>query len=80
MRTGRTVQPVSYALRLPDAVQAAALRLLDVSREAINSAVAADDGSGWTHLVSRRALRLQTGHRHDELCCFARGPPMALGG
>src|SRR5215467_9250678 len=41
MRTGRHVQPLSYALRLPDAVQAAALRLLDVSREVINSTIAA---------------------------------------
>src|SRR5215467_7979189 len=41
MRTGQTVQPLSYALRLPDAVQAAALRLLDVSREVINSTVVA---------------------------------------
>jgi putative transposase len=40
MRTGRNVQPLSYALRLPDAVQAAALRLLDVSREVINITVA----------------------------------------
>jgi transposase len=40
MRTGRNVQPLSYALRLPDALQAAALRLLDVSREVINSTVA----------------------------------------
>ena len=41
MRVGRTVQPVSYELRLPDAVQAAALRLLDASREVINATVAA---------------------------------------
>jgi transposase len=41
MRTGRTVQPLSYDLRLPDAVQTAALRLLDVSREVINATVAA---------------------------------------
>jgi transposase len=41
MRSGRNVQPLSYALRLPDAVQAAALRLLDVSREEINVTVAA---------------------------------------
>jgi putative transposase len=41
MPTGRTVQPLSYALRLPEAVQAAALRLLDVSREVINETVAA---------------------------------------
>jgi putative transposase len=41
MRAGRTVQPLSYELRLPDAVQAAALRLLDASREVINATVAA---------------------------------------
>jgi len=41
MRAGRTVQPLSYDLRLPDEVQAAALRLLDVSREIINATVAA---------------------------------------
>src|SRR5215472_3799431 len=41
MRAGRTVQPLSYPLRLPDAAQAAALRLLDVSRQAINATVAA---------------------------------------
>ena len=41
MRVGRTVQPVSYELRLPDAVQAAALRVLDASRVVINATVAA---------------------------------------
>jgi putative transposase len=41
MRLSRTVQPLSYELRLPDAVQAAALRLLDASREVINATVAA---------------------------------------
>ena len=41
MRVSRTVQPVSYELRLPDAVQAAALRLLDASREVVNATVAA---------------------------------------
>ena len=41
MHVGRTVQPLSYELRLPDAVQAAALRLLDASREVINATVAA---------------------------------------
>jgi putative transposase len=41
MRAGRNVQPLSYALRLPDVVQAAALRLLDSSREVINATVAA---------------------------------------
>jgi putative transposase len=41
MRVSRTVQPLSYELRLPDAVQASALRLLDASRESINATVAA---------------------------------------
>jgi putative transposase len=41
MRVSQTVQPVSYELRLPDAVQAAALRLLDASREVVNATVAA---------------------------------------
>lgn len=41
MRVGRTVQPVSYELRLPDAVQAAALCVLDASRQVINATVAA---------------------------------------
>src|ERR1700686_3112237 len=41
MRSGRNFQPLSYDLRLPDAVQAAALRLLDGSREVINATVAA---------------------------------------
>ena len=41
MRAGRTIQPLSYDLRLPDEVQAAALRLLDVSREIINATVSA---------------------------------------
>src|SRR5215469_15596302 len=41
MRADRNLQPLSYALRLPDAVQAAALRLLDASREVINATVVA---------------------------------------
>jgi putative transposase len=41
MRLSRTVQPLSYELRLPDAVQAAALRVLDASLEVINATVAA---------------------------------------
>ena len=41
MHVGRTVQPLSYELRLPNAVQAAALRLLDASRKVINATVAA---------------------------------------
>ena len=34
-------QPLSYPIRLPDAAQQDALRLLDVSREVINATVAA---------------------------------------
>jgi hypothetical protein len=41
MRAGQHVQPLSYQLRLPDGVQAGALRLLDVSRPVINATVAA---------------------------------------
>jgi putative transposase len=41
MRAGRNFQPLSYDLRLPKAAQAAALRLLDSSREVINATVAA---------------------------------------
>jgi putative transposase len=41
MRASRTVQLLSYELRLPDTMQAAALRLLDASREVINATVAA---------------------------------------
>jgi putative transposase len=41
MRAGQTVQSLSYALRLPDAVQGATLRLLDASRAVINATVAA---------------------------------------
>jgi putative transposase len=41
MRTSRDQQSLSYALRLPDEIQADALRLLDVSREVINLTVTA---------------------------------------
>src|SRR5215469_10904957 len=41
MRASRPVQPLSYPLRLPDAAQAAALRVLDVSRQVINATVVA---------------------------------------
>ena len=46
MRRGRDQQSLSYPLRLPDSVQADALRLLDVSREVINQVVKAL----WSHL------------------------------
>src|SRR6516162_8990780 len=40
MRAGQHVQTLSYQLRLPDEVQAEALRLLDVSRPVINATIA----------------------------------------
>jgi putative transposase len=41
VRTSRDQQSLSYPLRLPDEIQADALRLLDVSREVINLAMTA---------------------------------------
>src|SRR5205085_8256192 len=39
MRTGRTHQPLTYDVRLPDEAQADALRLLDASRSVVNQAL-----------------------------------------
>ncbi len=39
MRAGRHYQPLSYDIRLPDEVQADALRLLDASRAVVNAAL-----------------------------------------
>ena len=39
MRAGRYYQPLSYDIRLPDEVQADALRLLDASRAVVNAAL-----------------------------------------
>src|SRR5438045_6263910 len=46
MRTGRTHQPLTYDVRLPDEAQADALRLLDASREVINTTLT----MLWPHL------------------------------
>jgi len=46
MRQGSAYQPLSYDIRLPDNIQADALRLLEVSREAINAALL----QLWPHL------------------------------
>jgi putative transposase len=46
MRQGSAYQPLSYAIRLPDDLQADALRLLDATREAINAALV----QLWPHL------------------------------
>src|SRR5713226_3367341 len=40
MRTDRDQQPLSYDVRLPDQVQADALRLLDASRAVVNALLA----------------------------------------
>src|SRR5215471_20055625 len=40
MRTDPTVQPLSYDVRLPEEVQADALRLLDASRAVVNALLA----------------------------------------
>ena len=41
MRSKRAPQSLSYPIRLPDGMQADALRLLDVSRSVINATVVA---------------------------------------
>src|SRR5438309_9088031 len=46
MRTGRTHQPLSYDVRLPDEAQADALGLLDASRAVVNQALTIL----WPHL------------------------------
>src|SRR5215472_7376912 len=46
MRFGQHVQPLSYDLRLPDAAQADALRLLEASRTVVNALLLAL----WPHL------------------------------
>jgi putative transposase len=46
MRAGRYYQPLSYDIRLPDEVQADALRLLDASRAVVNAAL----GQLWPSL------------------------------
>src|SRR5260370_2570937 len=62
MRAGRDYQPLSYDLRLPDEAQADALRLLDVSRAVVNTALGQlwpflDEfmteraGPAWKHVV-----------------------------
>src|SRR3974377_142683 len=41
MRSTLATQALSYPIRLPDVLQPGAIRLLDVSREVINSTIAA---------------------------------------
>ena len=63
MRASRTIQPLSYDMRLPDAAQAAAMRLLDASREFIDATVVAlwdrlDDFSKRETMAASRARRI----------------------
>ncbi len=62
MRAGHHDQPLSYDIRLPDEVQAEALRLLDASRSVVNVALvllwpfldefmADRNGPAWKHVV-----------------------------
>ena len=77
MRSKRAPQSLSYPVRLPDAVQAAALRLLDAS-------CGYQCHGGGPVGAPRRLWRagdqvcLQTGHRADRLACSAWRPAMAL--
>jgi hypothetical protein len=63
MRAGRTVQPLSYDVRLPEEAQADALRLLDASRAVVNALLAClwprldefmgeRDGPAWKQVVA----------------------------
>ena len=54
MRTSRTHQPLTYDVRLPDEAQADALRLLDASREVVNTALTLL----WPHLDDFQADRV----------------------
>src|SRR5215472_5968066 len=66
MRAGRTVQPLSYDVRLPDEAQAEALRLLDASRAVVNALLASlwlrldefmgeRSGPAWKQVVAMTA-------------------------
>ena len=66
MYTGRDQQPLSYDVRLPDEVQADALRLLDASRAVVNALLAClwpqldefmgeRDGPAWKQVVAMTA-------------------------
>jgi hypothetical protein len=86
MRVGRTVQLVSYALRLPDAVQAAALRVLDASRVVINATVAAlwerldDFGERETKYAYKQVTALiRSSDPHGDRQWLACGTSTAMG-
>jgi len=59
MRAGQNVQPLSYDVRLPDEVQADALRLLDASRAVVNTLLE----RLWPRLDEYGGQRSQRPHR-----------------
>lgn len=73
MPVGRNFQPLSYDLRLPDEAQADALRLLDASRQLVNTALVAlwprldefmekQTGRAWKQVVAM----MQAPHKHGD--------------
>ena len=79
----RGAQPVSYNLRLPDAAQADALRLLDTSRAVINQAltmlwpdldafIAARSGPAWKQVDA-----LLSSPAGGEILLYSTRPPRA---
>jgi putative transposase len=80
MRTSRDQQALSYPLRLPDEVQADALRLLDTSREVINLVVTAlwdrlDEFATRTNTYAYKQVEEMTAaplvHGHRQWRCEA---------
>jgi hypothetical protein len=68
VRQGSAYQPLSYDIRLPDEIQAEALRLLQVSREAINAALV----QLWPHLDAFMATHLGPAWKQAEVYVLAR--------
>ena len=72
MRPGRDQQSLSYPLRLPDEAQADALRLLDVSREVVNTVIT----SLWSRLDEFGTRETQYAYKQVEAMIV---PPAAHG-
>ncbi len=80
MRTSRDQQSLSYPLRLPDEVQADALRLLDCSREVINTVITSlwdrlDEFGTRTNVYAYKQVEEMIGkpsaHGHRQWRCEA---------
>ncbi len=89
MRPGRDQQSLSYALRLPDVIQADALCLLDASREVINHAVTAlwdrlDEFTTRTNTYAYKQVEEMIAppqmHGHRQWRCEAEQAGRMLGG